>query len=473
MRASANRVSTLEHGDDSEHSANDISNLTRSENISRNLNFLAGLGFHGNEPGLVTTRNTNFSNSSRKRSKDDTLEFTSRKSRRLENMNEGHGEKDAIYRCDQCFQSKTYESKRALNLHRTKYCPKRQGYIPPQFRCNTFQNFFISNLNDHDGEISTNAQSPVHVPVFELTDEDLGSNTDEESIVREIQNNGEMLANECAEIQPLNQYKLHQEQLCDNLFGKEYLKCNNFCSIKQELQKYGRLSSDEDKRNLAIYRYVSDKGLSRQDGDELLKLLKTFEPKYQVPKSFKSIEVSARKEASALQDYHEIIIPWIQSWKMDKLPGYPPVKVYVRSLFHVISEMLVDPEIMYIWRAHIHMSYHRAVDKDGRQVYSDVMSSPWAEESVRMVHEKDSAGHLLPVILYTDGVQVSPHSRNKVTPVIVTLGIFSDDLLQKDISKRVITYMPNFKDKSKDCIAQHLVKTLNISKTKVNLYKFI
>lgn len=57
----ANRVSTLEYGDDLEHSANDISTLTRSESISRNLKFLAGLGFHGNQPSLVTTRNANFS----------------------------------------------------------------------------------------------------------------------------------------------------------------------------------------------------------------------------------------------------------------------------------------------------------------------------------------------------------------------------------------------------------------------------
>jgi len=50
----------------------------------------------------------------------------------------------------------------------------------------------------------------------------------------------------------------------------------------------------------------------------------------------------------------------------------------------------------------------------------------------------------LPLIFYTDGVQVSPHARNKITPVMITLGNFSDELLQKDISKRVVAYLPNF-----------------------------
>lgn len=100
------------------------------------------------------------------------------------------------------------------------------------------------------------------------------------------------------------------------------------------------------------------------------------------------------------------------------------------------------------------------------------MTSTWCEESEKLVHDKDPDGHLMPLILYTDGVQVSTHARNKITPVMVTLGNFSDELLQKDCSKRVIAYLPNFKGNSKDNIKAHLMKTLSISKTAVRYHIF-
>jgi hypothetical protein len=107
------------------------------------------------------------------------------------------------------------------------------------------------------------------------------------------------------------------------------------------------------------------------------------------------------------------------------------------------------------------------MDKDGEYVYSDVMTSPWSKETENLVLSKDPEGHIMPLIFYTDGVQVSSNARNKVTPVMVTLGNFSDELLQKDCSKRVIAYLPNFKGNSKDNIKAHLMRTLGICKTAV------
>ena len=95
------------------------------------------------------------------------------------------------------------------------------------------------------------------------------------------------------------------------------------------------------------------------------------------------------------------------------------------------------------------------------------MTSNWAKESEILVREKDNEGYLMPLIFYTDGVQVSPNVHNKITPVVITLGNFSDTLLQKDISKRVIVYLPNFKSYSKDLIVSHIMTKLKISKTKV------
>ena len=122
---------------------------------------------------------------------------------------------------------------------------------------------------------------------------------------------------------------------------------------------------------------------------------------------------------------------------------------------------------MFVWKKHIDLKYRRATDRDGNHVYSDVMTSRWAEATEKMVIDKDKDGYLLPIIFYTDGVQISSNSRNKITPVILTLGNFSDDLLQKDISKRVVAYLPNFNCYRKDQMISHLMKKLKVSKAKV------
>jgi hypothetical protein len=53
---------------------------------------------------------------------------------------------------------------------------------------------------------------------------------------------------------------------------------------------------------------------------------------------------------------------------------------------------------------------------------------------------------------------------------MVTLGNFSDELLQKHFLKRIIACIPNFKGISKDNLKTHLMRTLGISKTAVIFY---
>ena len=129
--------------------------------------------------------------------------------------------------------------------------------------------------------------------------------------------------------------------------------------------------------------------------------------------------------------------------------------------------MLIDPEIMFVWRDHIRMNYNRATDRENNHVYSDIMTSNWAYDTENLIRLKDNDGKLMPLVIYTDGVQVSANVHNKITPVIITLGNFSDLLIQKDISKRVVAYLPNFKCYSKDMIISHIMNKLKITKSKV------
>ena len=354
-------------------------------------------------------------------------------------------------------------------MHQSRYCNGIEGYVPKQLRpgnSSVLDNFFLkdrlsNSLISSRNEMISNSNeemASINMPIFD-EQEDAGivaASDFEEGVMNSS-----------------NMFQIHQESFCRSVFGEQYLACKNMQEIKEVLRLHASNQTEKKKRNQAIYSFVSEKGLSREDGNDLLRLLRSFRPQHFVPKSFQAIEKSARVDVATLFDYRVIEVPWIDSWQMHKLPGYPPVKIYCRSLFQIISQMLIDPEIMIVWKKHVYMNYWRAVDKDGQHVYSDVMTSTWCEESEKLVHDKDPDGHLMPLILYTDGVQVSTHARNKITPVMVTLGNFSDELLQKDCSKRVIAYLPNFKGNSKDNIKAHLIKTLSISKTAVRYHIFM
>lgn len=188
----------------------------------------------------------------------------------------------------------------------------------------------------------------------------------------------------------------------------------------------------------------------------------------QVPKTSHGVKTRIRKQLKKFNNHVTLKVPWIESWRMHELKGFRPIKIYVRNIFEVISHMLIDPEIMFIWKRHINFNYYRATDRDDNHVYSNVMTSNWALETEKMVRLKDKDGFLMPLIFYTDGVQVGSSVHNKITPVILSLGIFSDALLQKDIAKRVVAYLPNFKCYSKDIIISHLMSKLSLSKTKVS-----
>jgi len=437
----------------------------REENINRNKRFLANLGF--GEPGSSfeddphmekepkTHRNEHKSNS------EDKPGDQIRRSKRLEELT-----CDEPRKCDDCKSTKIFRSRKAFNIHKNNYCVMSKDYIPDQFRLSKTRHYENFLLQERCLSTSEDNIVVVNQPLFNVDDEvaDNEDNIDANDLVEAINDHDPSLDNKY-----IDSFKFQQEKLCNRIFGDKLLECKDINQLPIIFNEHLHHSTDAKRRKLDLYNFIAAKGLSRDDGDDLLKLVNSFNPSLPTPKSFKSLETGIKNEVSLLFDYAEIEIPWIESWKMDKLPGCPPVKIYVRSMFQIISYMLVDPELMLIWQNHVQLSYKPAVDRDGFRVFTNVMNSPWAEETERLIREKDANGYLLPLIFYTDGVQVSAHARNKVTPVMITLGNFSDELMQKDISKRIVAYLPNFRGMSKDNLLQHLMKTLKIKKTKVRL----
>ena len=74
--------------------------------------------------------------------------------------------------------------------------------------------------------------------------------------------------------------------------------------------------------------------------------------------------------------------------------------------------------------------------------------------------------YLLPLIFYWDSSNVAEIGNLSINTVMMTLGIFESKLLNKDIAKEVIAYLPKFEVLHCHKIVRHLINVCKYSKTK-------
>ena len=377
------------------------------------------------------------------------------------------------YKCDKCHIAKVFHSIRGLSMHQKMFCVSNPNYKPRwAFQLSDTEAQLMASHSNNNSQIDFLAPEPNQVQcIDQLMYEQENIDVDEdEGNFDNIDTDIDSLPNITThiELDPITSFEKTQVELCKFLYGDQYIHCQTYEQMIMVIQKHFQQPKMSNKLNAQIaYNFSVEAGLSRKLGTKLLRVIKVFKPNLPVPKSIQGIELSVRKCVQRFHGCVKLNIPWIKKWKMHELKGFQPIKIYVRNVFEVISHILVDPEIMFVWKEHFRIRYHHATDRDNNHIYSDVMTSNWAKESEILVRDKDNEGYLMPLIFYTDGVQVSPNVHNKITPVVITLGNFSDTLLQKDISKRVIAYLPNFKSYSKDLIVSHIMTKLKICKTKV------
>ena len=86
-------------------------------------------------------------------------------------------------------------------------------------------------------------------------------------------------------------------------------------------------------------------------------------------------------------------------------------------------------------------------------------------------------GNILPLIFYWDGVNVANIGTKSITTVLMTLGIFSNKLIEHDCSKVVISYISNFKKLDIMALSHHLrtICNYNITEAKeqIKLFKLM
>ena len=121
--------------------------------------------------------------------------------------------------------------------------------------------------------------------------------------------------------------------------------------------------------------------------------------------------------------------------------------VYLRDPMELIAELFVNPQIMFKYRSHIHFRYYNKSNNPIiSPVHADLMTSEWCRKTEDLIIKKSVGGNILLSIFNSDGAQLGANINNKTTPLMCTTGNFSDDLIDQDISKCVIGYLPDLKD---------------------------
>ena len=271
-------------------------------------------------------------------------------------------------------------------------------------------------------------------------------------------------------------YRHYQTNLYKQIFGINALESLDIQQFKMCLEDF------EPKRfdTLKCYLFAKSCNMSRANGDELLQLIRHFPPSSDLclPKTWKSV-TRAISDQTKFYNCHMETIPFPSHWEMDKWDiknGSCPEKVVirVRDPLELIADQCVNPIIHFLWKDYVHIDCYSKTNNRNEKVFCDIMSSEWARKTLEEIREIDPNGLLLPLLFYADGVSIGMNGKANVTPVMMTLGWYSEELFKQDISKMVIGYIDKLSDISDEILIKHLheVKRFSRSKCEENIKYF-
>ena len=122
---------------------------------------------------------------------------------------------------------------------------------------------------------------------------------------------------------------------------------------------------------LKIYLFAKSCNISRNHGDDLLRLIKDILitsypnaelPKH-IPKSWKTLTRAIDKQAP-YYTCDEIKIPFPEHWEINKWHrsnGSPPEEVIIRirDPLELIADQCVNPIIHFLWKDHVHINCYQ------------------------------------------------------------------------------------------------------------------
>ena len=270
-----------------------------------------------------------------------------------------------------------------------------------------------------------------------------------------------------------NQYIQYQEKLYDQTYGINCLNASSFENMVYIIMsEYQYKFKPKLLDNIPIYLYWIDNHLSRSGQQDYLDLLhnniRSLRGKTDtIPRSVGGVKNMINRNIQSYS-YATINILWPSAWNMASYRGLrdiEPIALYFRDPMELISELFVNPEIMFKYKEHVLLNYYKDCKEPHSESFSNLMSSRWCRQTEELIKSKHQDGHILPFIFYLDGVHLNGQAQNKLTPVMCTTGNFSDELINKDIAKCVIGYLPTLIDLKAE-LEEHLL-TIFGSKTRL------
>jgi len=342
----------------------------RRANIERNISFLQNIGIRQqNENIFGSNKNKNReSNNKRSSQREEQIgqeQQSKRQSARIKQSSQKNGGYE--YRCESCNNGKVFANLHGLKLHQSRSCVMSAQYKPK-----AFYSISDAELNKifhvPSDSVPDNSNIIIEQTVFETEDE-IGF--DDMNDVKGLQEANEPISTQTTATirQPIDSLSTLQSKFGRHLFGETFMECRSYQEFIQCVQSHYSIKQFSRKLNdHRIYNFSLEYGLSRKHGVNLLSLIRSFNPSTPVPKTIHGIENRIKMDIEKYNDLVELKVPWISKWKMNELKGFHPIKIYVRSVFEIISHMLIDPEIMLKWRQHVFLRYFKVTDADNNQV---------------------------------------------------------------------------------------------------------
>jgi hypothetical protein len=264
----------------------------------------------------------------------------------------------------------------------------------------------------------------------------------------------------------ITKYGLLQIELYRTTYGEASLYADNPKSFVKQCQN--KIVSMKSTNDMILSNWIKDNGISDSAAQELLNIIADLEPKHPFPTQIRSLKRRMNKLSKPEMDNIEEIL-WPQHWNMHLLNNAPET-ITVRAIdpLEYIAYMLVDPILMFSWKNHIHLKPF-TTEYEGSRYYNDFMSAGWAHETYKdlVIRTGNKDAILIPFIPYWDGVSVGHFtSQSHVKAALGTLGIFSDQLMQKNIAKFSLGYIPELENIDKSELVKHLMDKCSMSKAK-------
>ena len=262
-------------------------------------------------------------------------------------------------------------------------------------------------------------------------------------------------------------YLSFQRSIYAATYGINCLQSENFeIMVDTVKNQYSRKFKEKFLSNVKLYTHWTKHNFSRSARADELNLIRDMFPgeiSSHIPKSVTGVRHQIEALINSVYKVQRFTVAWPEGWNMETYPTHiDPIVLYLRDPIELIAELFINPEIMFKNRNHVRFDYYEQPTTapggaSSSPMIGDLMCSEWCKQTQLYIREnKNKDGNILPIIFYSDGVQLNDNIQNKVTPVMCTTGNFSESLLNSDLSKCIIGYLPSLRRESKLKLANHL-----------------